>query len=87
MKKTPDCDLPAPDIFDEFFKGSGKREVATTMSAVQMLSKLLKDKNAGKLVVPLFPMNRVHSVWIHYSGRLEFIRIKASCTNRLTAKA
>jgi pyruvate dehydrogenase E1 component len=55
MKKTPECDLPAPDIFDEFFKGSGKREVATTMSAVQMLSKLLKDKKAGKLVVPIVP--------------------------------
>jgi len=55
MKKTPDCDLPATDIFDEFFKGSGKREVATTMAAVQMLSKLLKDKTAGKLVVPIVP--------------------------------
>ena len=55
MKKTPECDLPAPDIFDEFFKGSGKREVATTMAAVQMLSKLLKDKTAGKLVVPIVP--------------------------------
>lgn len=54
-KKTPECDLPAPDIFDEFFKGSGNREVATTMAAVQMLSKLLKDKNAGKLVVPIVP--------------------------------
>jgi pyruvate dehydrogenase E1 component len=54
-KKTPECDLPAPDIFDEFFKGSGKREVATTMAAVQMLSKLLKDKTAGKLVVPIVP--------------------------------
>ena len=54
-KKTPECDLPAPDIFDEFFKGSGKREVATTMAAVQMLSKLLKDKKAGKLVVPIVP--------------------------------
>ncbi|MFW6259531.1 MAG: pyruvate dehydrogenase (acetyl-transferring), homodimeric type, partial [Tangfeifania sp.] len=54
-KKTPACDLPAPDIFNEFFKGSGKREVATTMAAVQMLSKLLKDKNAGKLIVPIVP--------------------------------
>ncbi|HKL32585.1 MAG TPA: pyruvate dehydrogenase (acetyl-transferring), homodimeric type, partial [Tangfeifania sp.] len=54
-KKTPECDLPAPDVFDEFFKGSGKREVATTMAAVQMLSKLLKDKTAGKLIVPIVP--------------------------------
>ncbi|MFW6245880.1 MAG: pyruvate dehydrogenase (acetyl-transferring), homodimeric type, partial [Tangfeifania sp.] len=55
MKKTPECDLPAPDIFDEYFKGSGKREVATTMVAVQILSKLLKDKTAGKLIVPIVP--------------------------------
>lgn len=43
------------ELFDEFKKGSGDREVATTMAFVRMLSKLLKDKNNGKLVVPIVP--------------------------------
>lgn len=47
--------MPDKGVFDEFMKGSGDREVATTMSAVQMLSKLLKDKNTGKLIVPIVP--------------------------------
>ncbi len=47
--------MPQDNVFEEFFKGSGKREVATTMAAVQLLSKLLKDENAGKLVVPIVP--------------------------------
>jgi len=46
----------SPDkIFDEFIKGSGDREVATTMAFVRMLSKLLKDKSIGDLVVPIVP--------------------------------
>ena len=48
-------DMPEDKVFDEFYKGSGKREVATTMAAVQMLGKLLKDKNVGKQVVPIVP--------------------------------
>ncbi len=49
--------LPAPDakFFDEFLKGSGDREIATTMAFVAMLSKLLRDKNIGKRVVPIVP--------------------------------
>jgi len=47
--------MPASKVFDEFIKGSGKREVATTMAAVQLLGKLLKDKEIGKLVVPIVP--------------------------------
>lgn len=50
-----DFKMPEEKLFDEFFKGSGKREVATTMAAVQMLSKLLKNKEIGKLVVPIVP--------------------------------
>ncbi|MFO7658343.1 MAG: pyruvate dehydrogenase (acetyl-transferring), homodimeric type [Bacteroidales bacterium] len=47
--------MPEEQVFDEFLKGSDKREVATTMAAVQLLSKLLKDKNTGKLIVPIVP--------------------------------
>ncbi|MHC4606453.1 MAG: pyruvate dehydrogenase (acetyl-transferring), homodimeric type [Planctomycetota bacterium] len=48
-------ELPPDDLFAEFLAGSGEREVATTMSAVRLLSKLLADKNIGKRVVPIVP--------------------------------
>ncbi len=42
-------------IFNEYYEGSGTRELATTMAYVHMLSKLLKDKEIGKLIVPIVP--------------------------------
>ncbi len=42
-------------VFDEFYKGSGGRPAATTMAYVRMLSKLLRDKDIGKLIVPIIP--------------------------------
>ena len=54
-EETVDFEMPDSEVFEEFLKGSGKREVATTMAAVQLLSKLLKDKNIGKLIVPIVP--------------------------------
>ena len=36
-------------------KGSGKREISTTMSFVRTLSSLVKDKNIGARVVPIVP--------------------------------
>jgi pyruvate dehydrogenase E1 component len=39
--------------FAEFNKGSGTREVSTTMVFVQLLSKLLNDPEIGKLIVPI----------------------------------
>ncbi len=47
--------MPDHSIFEEYSKDSGGKEVATTMVMVQLLSKLLKDKNIGKLVVPIVP--------------------------------
>ncbi|MCH8026574.1 MAG: pyruvate dehydrogenase (acetyl-transferring), homodimeric type [candidate division Zixibacteria bacterium] len=46
---------PPAEIFSEFYEGSGEREVATTMVVVQLLSKLLADKELGKYVVPIVP--------------------------------
>ncbi len=46
---------PADELFEEFYKGSGDREVATTMVMVKLLSNLLKDKEIGKLIVPIVP--------------------------------
>ncbi len=43
------------EIFREYFSGSGERELATTMAYVHMLSKLLRDPEIGKLIVPIVP--------------------------------
>jgi pyruvate dehydrogenase E1 component len=42
-------------IFQEYYEGSGDRDLATTMAYVHMLSKLLKDPEIGKLIVPIVP--------------------------------
>jgi pyruvate dehydrogenase E1 component len=46
---------PAVEFFKEFFEGSGGREVSTTMAFVRLLTLLLKDKDIGKLIVPIIP--------------------------------
>lgn len=46
---------PPEDIFEEFYKGTEGREVSTTMVFVRILAKLLKDKEIGKLIVPIVP--------------------------------
>ncbi|MBN2683801.1 MAG: pyruvate dehydrogenase (acetyl-transferring), homodimeric type [Pontiellaceae bacterium] len=50
---TP-IEMPADTIFKEFDGGS-ERAVSTTMVFVRLLSKMLADKNVGKLVVPIVP--------------------------------
>ncbi len=45
----------AEDLFAEFHQGTDGREVSTTMAFVRLLSKLLRDKNIGKLIVPIVP--------------------------------
>ncbi len=45
-----------PDsVFEEFAEGSDGRDISTTMAFVRILTKLLKDKQIGKLVVPIIP--------------------------------
>jgi len=46
---------PPEDLFEEFYKGSNGRDVATTMAFVRLLTKLLRNKELGKLVVPIIP--------------------------------
>jgi pyruvate dehydrogenase E1 component len=41
--------------FEEFYKGTEGRDVATTMVFVRMLGKLLRDPQIGKLIVPIIP--------------------------------
>jgi len=47
--------IPELDSFNSQLKGSGKREISTTMAFVRLLSTLVKDKNIGDRVVPIVP--------------------------------
>ncbi len=53
--EAPPLELPKDDLFDEYLKGTGDREVATTMVAVHLLSKLLSSEEIGKYIVPIVP--------------------------------
>ena len=46
---------PSEDLFKEFYEGTDGREISTTMAYVRLLTKLLKDKEVGKLIVPIVP--------------------------------
>ena len=50
-------DIKVPDlsIFDSQLKGSGDREISTTMVFVRMLASLVRDKDIGSRVVPIVP--------------------------------
>ncbi|MCO6476462.1 MAG: pyruvate dehydrogenase (acetyl-transferring), homodimeric type [Phaeodactylibacter sp.] len=48
-------EMPDESIFEEFYKGSGGDDVATTMAFVKMLSKLLGDEKVGRYIVPIIP--------------------------------
>ncbi len=43
------------ELFEEFHKGTEGRKASTTMVFVRLLSKLLRDKQIGELVVPIVP--------------------------------
>lgn len=51
----PHPTIPTGEFYEEFSKGSGERQVSTTMAAVSILSKLLRDKEIGRLIVPIVP--------------------------------
>jgi pyruvate dehydrogenase E1 component len=46
---------PAPEFVEDFAKGSEGRELSTTMAFGRVLDKLLRDRDLGKLVVPIIP--------------------------------
>ena len=56
-RNTTYVTMPAPneDLFSEFHGGSEGRELSTTMAFVRLLTKLLKDKELGQLIVPIVP--------------------------------
>ncbi len=52
---TDPVKTPPLAIFNEFFEGTAGREVSTTMVFVRILSKLLREKEIGNLIVPIVP--------------------------------
>ncbi|HNZ38572.1 MAG TPA: pyruvate dehydrogenase (acetyl-transferring), homodimeric type, partial [Candidatus Latescibacteria bacterium] len=56
-RKPRNAPLPPPDedLFAEFARGTEDRGVSTTMVFVRLLTKLLRDPEWGKLVVPIVP--------------------------------
>lgn len=47
--------IPGRDFFAEFFKGSGRVELSTTMNFVRLVSLLTRNKVIGPQVVPIIP--------------------------------
>jgi pyruvate dehydrogenase E1 component len=54
VRSTPLANV-SNDLFEEFYKGTEGRKASTTMVFVRLLSKLLRDKELGPLVVPIVP--------------------------------
>ncbi len=48
-------EIPKLEILNALLKGTGDREISTTMAFVRILSALIKDKNIGQHIVPIVP--------------------------------
>ena len=51
----PAIQTPGREVFDEFYVGTDSRSVSTTMVLVKIITKLLKNPNVGKYIVPIIP--------------------------------
>lgn len=47
--------IPGISVLGSLLKGTGTREISTTMAFVRILSTLIKDKNIGERIVPIVP--------------------------------
>jgi pyruvate dehydrogenase E1 component len=54
-RKADSLQVPALAVFEQQLKGTDGREISTTMAFVRILSIIIRDKNVGKLVVPIVP--------------------------------
>ncbi|RXJ98655.1 pyruvate dehydrogenase (acetyl-transferring), homodimeric type [Arcobacter sp. CECT 8989] len=50
-----ELNIPKLNSFENILKGTGDREVSTTMLFIRILTSLAKDKNIGKSIVPIVP--------------------------------
>lgn len=55
LGEAPPLEVPERGFYEEFLRGSGQREVSTTMGFVLLLSRLLADKKLGRHIVPIIP--------------------------------
>jgi pyruvate dehydrogenase E1 component len=54
-RSTESLEVPPLSAFESQLKGSGDREISSTMAFVRILTTLLRDKQFGKRVVPIVP--------------------------------
>ena len=54
-KQSQKLKIPEISLFEEALNGYGDREISTTMAFVRLLTKLAKDKDIGKHIVPIIP--------------------------------
>ncbi|WP_425305512.1 pyruvate dehydrogenase (acetyl-transferring), homodimeric type [Bremerella cremea] len=54
-KNVPTSQIPTIEDYKEFLGGSRGKEMSTTMGFVRLLTKLCKDENIGKQIVPIVP--------------------------------
>ncbi|MFT4561470.1 MAG: pyruvate dehydrogenase E1 component [Gammaproteobacteria bacterium] len=52
---APALEIPDISIFDNMLKGTGEREISTTMAFVRLLTALTRNKELGPRVVPIIP--------------------------------
>ena len=53
--RSENMEIPELSIFDSVLKGSGERELSTTMAFVRLLNALTKDTSIGSRIVPIVP--------------------------------
>ena len=54
-RKAAPLEIPDLSAFDTLLKGSGEREMSTTMAFVRILTALTRDGNIGRFIVPIVP--------------------------------
>ena len=54
-RKAAPLAIPDLSAFDALLKGSGEREMSTTMAFVRILTALTRDRNVGRFIVPIVP--------------------------------
>ncbi len=53
--RTVSLKLPTEEVYSEFYQGSQKLEVSTTMAFAKLLRNLAKDPSIGERIVPIVP--------------------------------
>ena len=54
-RSSESLEVPPLSAFESQLKGTGERQISTTMAFVRILTTLLRDKQIGKRIVPIVP--------------------------------